>query len=127
MTQCQPGHFYDEIKLKNVSTIKPLLPIIKLDGSFVFLALFSFFFLDFCGELFVLLTFGVQVVQIEDADNVFLLEDKLLDLAGDDGRHSAGLLAAFEEDDGRQLPRQSRRVDVELVGNVGVTSGIDFA
>ena len=94
---------------------------------FLLLALFSLFFLDFSGEPFVLLALGEQVVEVKDAYDVFLLEDELLNLAGDDGGNSAGLFPVFEEDDGGQLPGQRRRADVERIGHVLVASGVDFA
>ena len=42
-------------------------------------------------EPLVLLALCVQVVQVEDVDHLLLLEEELLDLAGDDGGRAAGL------------------------------------
>ncbi len=42
-------------------------------------------------EPLVLLALCVQVVQVEDVDHLLLLEEELLDLAGDDSGRAAGL------------------------------------
>ena len=67
---------------------------------FVLLALrffgLRFVFLGLLCKLFVLLQFAVQVVEIEDADNVLLLEDELLNFARNDGGDSAGFLALIK-------------------------------
>ena len=83
--------------------------------------------LDLRRELFVALAGVVQVVEVEHADDVLLLEDELLDFSGDDGRNSAGLFPVLEEDEGWQLPSQGRRVDVVLRANVRVTADVDLA
>ena len=87
---------------------------------------FSIFF-DFGSKLFVFLAFVVQVVEVKHVDNVLLLEDELLNLAGNDRRNSSGLLSILEEDQGRKLAGQSRGVDVVLRANVGIPSNINFA
>ena len=83
--------------------------------------------LDLRRELFVALAGVVQVVEVEHADDVLLLEDELLDFSGDDGRNSAGLFPVLEEDEGWQLPGQGRRVDVVLRANVRVAADVDLA
>lgn len=99
--------------------------------SLILLVLLAFslgllLFFDLCGKLFVTLAVGVQVVQVEHVHDVLLLEDELLNLAGNDGRDSSGLLSVLEEDQRRQLAGQSRRVDVVLRAHVRISANVDF-
>jgi len=45
-----------------------------------------------------------QIVQVEDIDEVFFVENKLLDFARENGGNSPAFFSIFEEDDSRQLP-----------------------
>ena len=107
--------------------LKRLLVLLAFDrlgliGLFDLLLLFNL-----GRKLLIALAGVVQVVEVEHADDVLLLEDELLDLSRDDGWHAPGLLSVLEEDEGRQLTSQGRRVDVVLRADLRVASDIDFA